>query len=128
MIQDYRYLNEQTIKNNYSLSLISGIVENIGMKKVFTKLDLCQEYNNVWIKEGNEWKVVFMTLKESFEPTVMFFRLTNFLAMFYIMMNEILQNLINTREVVSFMDNIIVGIKEEKEHDEVVEKVVKRLV
>ena len=117
MVQDYRYLNEQTIKNNYSLSLISGIVENIGMKKVFTKLDLCQEYNNVWIKEENEWKVVFMTLKESFEPTIMFFRLTNFLAMFYIMMNEILWNLINTREVVSFMDNIIVGIKEEKEHD-----------
>jgi len=58
-----------------------------------------------------------MTLKESFEPTIMFFRLTNFLAMFYIMMNEILWNLINTREVVSFMDNIIVGIKEEKEHD-----------
>jgi len=58
-----------------------------------------------------------MTLKESFEPTIMFFRLTNFLAMFYIMMNEILWNLINTREVVSFMDNIIVEIKEEKEHD-----------
>jgi len=40
MIQDYRYLNKWTIKNNYSLSLISDIVENIGMKKVFTKMDL----------------------------------------------------------------------------------------
>ena len=40
MVQDYRYLNEWTIKNNYPLSLISDIVENIGMKKVFTKLDL----------------------------------------------------------------------------------------
>jgi len=35
--------------------------------------------------------------------------------------------LINTRKGVSFIDNVIVGIKEEKGHDEVVEKIVKRL-
>jgi len=40
MVQDYRYLNEWTIKNNYPLSLISDVLENIGMKKVFTKIDL----------------------------------------------------------------------------------------
>ena len=54
MVQDYRYLNEWTIKNNYFLPLISDIVENIGTKKVFTKMDLRWGYNNVWIKEGNE--------------------------------------------------------------------------
>ena len=46
-VQDYRYLNEQTIKNNYPLLLILDIVENIGTKKVFTKIDLRQGYNNV---------------------------------------------------------------------------------
>jgi len=40
MVQDYRYLNEWTIKNNYPLPLISDIVENICIKKVFTKIDL----------------------------------------------------------------------------------------
>jgi len=40
MVQDYRYLNEWTIKNNYPLPLISDVVENIGTKKVFTKMDL----------------------------------------------------------------------------------------
>jgi len=40
MVQDYRYLNKWTIKNNYPLPLISDVVENIGMKKVFTKIDL----------------------------------------------------------------------------------------
>ena len=42
IVQDHRYLNEQTIKNNYLLPLILDIVENIniGTKKVFTKLDL----------------------------------------------------------------------------------------
>ena len=48
--------------------------------------------------------------------------------MFQTMINEILQDLINTGEVVSFIDDIIVRMKEEKGHDEVVEKVVKRLV
>ena len=40
MVQDHRYLNEWTVKNNYPLSLISDIVENIGTKRVFTKMDL----------------------------------------------------------------------------------------
>ena len=71
MVQDYRYLNEWTIKNNYPLSLISDVLENIGTKRVFTKMDLRWRYNNVRIKEGNEWKVAFATLEGSFEPTVM---------------------------------------------------------
>ena len=40
MVQDYRYLNKWTVKNIYLLPLISDIVENIGTKKVFTKIDL----------------------------------------------------------------------------------------
>jgi len=40
IVQNYRYLNELTIKDNYPLPLISDIVENIGMNKVFTKLNL----------------------------------------------------------------------------------------
>ena len=47
MVQDYRYLNEWTIKNNYPLSLISDIVENTDTKKIFTKLNLQWGYNNV---------------------------------------------------------------------------------
>ena len=40
MVQDYQYLNEWTVKNNYPLPLISDVLENIGTKKVFTKIDL----------------------------------------------------------------------------------------
>jgi len=69
-----------------------------------------------------------MTLEESFESIVMFFGLTNSLAIFDIMMNEILWGLINTREVASFIDDVIVWIKEGEGHDEVVEEVVKKLV
>ena len=42
-------------------------------------------------------------------------------------MNETLWDLINTREIVSFIGDIIVGTEEEKEHDEVIEEVIKRL-
>jgi len=47
MVQDYRYLNEWMIRNNYLLPLISDVLENIGTKKVFTKMDLRWEYNNI---------------------------------------------------------------------------------
>jgi len=66
-------------------------------------------------------------LEVLFEPTVIFFGLTNSLATFQIIMNKMIQNLINTREVESFIDNIIVETEEEKEYDKVVEEVVKRL-
>ena len=47
MVQNYQYLNKWTIKNNYPLPLILNIVENIGTKKVFMKMDLRQDQNNV---------------------------------------------------------------------------------
>ena len=72
--------------------------------------------------------MVFTTLKGSFEPTVISFGLTNSLAMFQTTINEILWNLINTKKVVSFINDVIIGMEEKDGHDELVEKVVKRLV
>ena len=54
MVQDYRYLNEWMIRNNHPLPLISDMLENIGTKKVFTKIDLRWGYNNVRIKKRDE--------------------------------------------------------------------------
>ena len=127
MVQDYRYLNEWTIKNNYPLPLISDVVENIDTKKVFTKMDLRWEYNNVQIKEGDEWKAAFITLEGSFKPTVMFFGLTNSPATFQAMMNELLRDLINTGKVATFINNVIVGTETEEGHDELIAEVIKRL-
>ena len=95
--------------------------------KVFTKIDLRWEYNNMRIKEGDEWKAVFTTLKGFFEPTVMFFRLTNSPAMFQAMMNKLLRDLINIGKVAAFIDDVIVGMEMEKEHDKIVAEVIRRL-
>ena len=126
MVQDYQYLNEWTVKNNYPLPLISDILENIGTK-VFTKMDLRWEYNNVRIKEGDEWKAAFMTPEGSFELTVMFFGLTNSPATFQAMMNKLLRDLTNTGKVAVFIDDVIVGTETEEGHDKLVAEVVKRL-
>ena len=127
MVQDYQYLNEWTVKNNYPLPLISDVLENIGTKKVFTKMDLRWGYNNVRIKEGDEWKAVFMTPEEYFEPTVIFFGLTNLLATFQAMINKLLRDLINIGKVAAFIDNVIVGKESKEGHNELVAEIVKRL-
>ena len=127
MVQDYKYLNKWMVKNNYPLPLISDVLENIGTKKVFTKMDLRWGYNNVRIKEGNEWKAAFMTPEGSFEPMVMFFGLTNSPATFQAMMNELLGDLINTGKVATFIDDVIIGMETEEGYDEIVAEVIRRL-
>ena len=79
------------------MPLISDTVESIGTKKVFTKLDLRWDYNNIRIKKRDKWKVVFTISEELFEPTIMFFGLMNSPATFQAMMNELLRDLIDTR-------------------------------
>jgi len=58
------------------------LIDSIGKKKVFTKMDLQWEYNNVRIKERDEWKAAFLMPEGLFELMVMFFGLTNLLATF----------------------------------------------
>jgi len=58
----------------------------------------------------------------------MFFGLTNLSAIFQAMINDILRDLINTGDVVVFMDNVLVGTEEEEKHNQIVEKVLRRIV
>jgi len=127
MVMDYRNLNDQTVKNNYPLLLITELIDNMGSKKVFTKMDLRWRFNNVQIKEGDEWKGAFTTHVGSFEPMVMFFGMTNSPATFQAMMNEILKDLINEGKVVAFVDDVLVRTETEERHDEIVEEILRRL-
>ena len=63
----------------------------------------------------------------SFEPTVMFFRLTNSPAMFQVMMNDLLRDLVVEKKVVVFIDDVMIATKTEEGHDEIVEEVLRRL-
>ena len=101
MVMDYHNLNDQTVKNNYPLLLITDLIDNMGSKRVFTKMNLWWGFNNVRIKAEDKWKGAFTTHVESFEPTVMFFGMTNSPAIFQVMINEILRDMINKGKVVS---------------------------
>ena len=90
-------------------------------------MDLRQGYNNVRIKEGDEWKAAFSMPEGSFEPMVMFFGLTNSPATFQAMMNDLLRDLVVEEKVAVFIDNIMVATEIKEEHDEIVEKVLRRL-
>jgi len=57
----------------------------------------------------------------------MFFGMTNLPAMFQVMMNKILRDMINEGKVAAFVDNVLVGTETEKGHDEIVEEVLRRL-
>jgi len=70
---------------------------------------------------------VFTTHLEVYKPTVIFFGLMKPPATFQVMMNDILRDLINTEEVVAFMDDILIGTEEEEKHDEIVEEVLRRI-
>ena len=63
----------------------------------------------------------------SFEPTVIYFGMTNSLATFQAMMNKILRDLINKGKVAAFVDDILVGTETEERHDEIVEEILRRL-
>jgi len=54
MVMDYYSLNDQTMKNNYPLLLITDLIDNMGSKRVFTKMDLQWGFNNMRIKEKDE--------------------------------------------------------------------------
>jgi len=127
MVQDYRHINQWTIKNRYPLSLIADILDGVGKRKVFTKLDLRWGYNNVRIKEGDEWKAVFTTYIGAYEPMVMYFGLTNSSTTFQTMINDLFRDLINQGDTATFINDILVATDTKEGHDELVEEVLKRL-
>ena len=90
-------------------------------------MDLQQGFNNIRIKKEDEQKRVFTMYIGSFELTVMFFGMTNSPATFQAMMNEILRDLINKGKVVTFVDDVLVKTKTKEEHNEIIEKVLRRL-
>ena len=109
-------LNAITRKNRYPLLIIDDLIHRLQGARYFTKLDVRWGYNNVRIKEGDEWKAVFRTNRGLFEPLVMYFRLMNSPATFQAMMNEIFEDLITQGVVLVYLDDILIFTNTLKEH------------
>lgn len=126
-IQDYRYLNSITIKNQYPLPLIPDLIDKLKGAKIFFKFDVRWGYNNVQIKKGDEWKAAFKTNRGLYEPTVMFFGMTNSPATFQSMMNELFKDLIDGGHVVIYMDDILIFTETMEQHNILIRQVLQRL-
>ena len=126
-VQDYRKLNEVTIRNRYPLPLISDLMDQLKNAMYFTKLDVRQGFNNVRIRSGDEHKAAFITSRGLFEPTVMFFGLCNSPATFQNMMNDIFRELIMKGGVIIYMDDILIFHSDLDEHERVVREVLQLL-
>jgi Reverse transcriptase (RNA-dependent DNA polymerase) len=112
-----------TVKNKYPLLLISELINKLQGAKYFTKLNVHWGFNNVHMKEGDEWKAVFQKNCRLYEPLVMIFRLTNSPATFQTMMDGIFEELITEGVIVVYLDDILIFTKTIEEHQEIVQRV-----
>ncbi len=118
LVQDYRPINKWTMKNRNVSPLIPQVIDRLRGCTLFTKVDVRWGYNNIRIKEGDEWKAAFLTPEGLFEPTVMFFGLTNSPATFQMMMNTIFRTEVAQGWLSVYMGDITVHTKREGQETE----------
>ena len=127
-VQDYRKLNQWTIHNWYPLPLILELINRIKGASLFSKMDVHWGYNNIRIREGDQWKAAFITNQGLFEPKVMFFSLTNSLATFQTMMNAIFTQELREGWITIYMDNILIYTDQDKKrHRTLVHRTLQKL-
>ena len=107
-VQDHQPLNKWIKKNKNVSPLLNQVIGHLSGCLLFTTVDIHWGYNNIWIKEGDEYKVAFLTPEGLFKPTVMFFRLTNSPAMFQTMMNAIFWQEVGEGWLLVYMDNMAI--------------------
>ena len=89
LVQDYRKLNQVTIKDKMPLLLIGEVIDKLKETKYFNKLNLIWGYNNMQINKGDKWKAAYLINKKLFKLQVIYFRLCNLPKTFQRMMNSI---------------------------------------
>uniref|UniRef100_A0A3B3HIF1 Gypsy retrotransposon integrase-like protein 1 n=1 Tax=Oryzias latipes TaxID=8090 RepID=A0A3B3HIF1_ORYLA len=124
---DYRELNQITIKDKYSLPLITSVFDSVQDARIFTKLDLRNAYHLVRVKEGDEWKTAFTTPLGHYEYLVMPFGLTNAPAVFQRLVNDVLRDFLN-RFVFVYLDDILIYSSNQTQHEQHVRQVLTRLL
>ncbi|KAF8750101.1 hypothetical protein RHS01_09498 [Rhizoctonia solani] len=127
LVVDYRHLNNWTKKNVYPLPRPDDLMAQLRSAKVFTKLDLWWGYNNVRVKEGNEWKTAFCTKYGLYKSLVMTFGLTNAPAAFQHFMNKLFKDLLDVC-IIIYLDNILIYSKDDASHTQHVHEVLQQLM
>ncbi len=123
---DYRALNKLTVKFRYPLPLVPAALEHLRGATVFSKLDLRSAYNLIRIREGDEWKIAFITPTGHYEYLVMPYELVNAPSIFQDFMHEVLREYLHWF-VLIYIDDILIYSRSMAEHRHHVAEVLQRL-
>jgi Reverse transcriptase (RNA-dependent DNA polymerase) len=130
LVQDYREVNKWTVWDVYPIPRIEQILEVLHGKELFTALDIRWGYNNIRIKEEDQWKAAFKMLEGLFKPRIMFFGLMNSPTTFQRTMDQVFLKLRNKYPgmVFVYMDDILIATSMDRAlHREIVHQVLELL-
>ena len=123
---DYREINNLTVKNRYSLSLIRETLNLMVSSVIFTKLDIIAAFNKLRMAEGEEWKTAMCTCYSLFEYLVMPFELCEAPSSFQSYINDVLRDCLDVFAT-AYIDDILIYSKSKKEHQNHVKTVLIKL-
>jgi len=122
LCMNYHDFNEITVKNNYSLFLLSKTLNHFAHVKHFIKIDICNIYHCIWICKSDEWKTTFHTRYNQFKYQMIFFELTNASAIFQFYVNHTLKSFVNICCMI-YLNDILVYSETKEQHWEHVHKI-----
>ena len=134
MVIDYRRLNDITKKDFYPLPNLRSELEKLSKHSLFSKFDVHAGYNNIRIKEEDQYKATFKTPIGTFIPTVMTFGFCNAPSIFQRAMNRDLAPLKQKYpdNFSNYMNDVAIGTDNTEEgrklHRKIVQKFLKLLV
>jgi dUTPase len=119
---DFRKLNDVTVKDSYPLPLIQANLHKLGKSKIFSTLDGTGAYHNISISERDRPLTAFLTPWGQYQFKRMPFGLCNAPQAYSRLVEMVLRGL-DPRQVLAYLDDIILHSRTIQEHLDMLERV-----